>query len=133
MTDACKAIYRTIANNATWGISALSRVSGIDFNTLPETEKRRINALPAMIYHGVRTEEAVLMRMNSAPRTAAEALGALYRDTGPGGDTRYSVSKARRFLIDLQAHDWDYIRPEGVPLSGAGYKRAWEVLSGEAD
>ncbi|HSH28147.1 MAG TPA: DEAD/DEAH box helicase, partial [Wenzhouxiangella sp.] len=27
-TDACKAIYRAIVNNGTWGVSALSRVSG---------------------------------------------------------------------------------------------------------
>ena len=133
LTDACKAIYRTIANNATWGVSALSRVSGIDFEALPEAEKRRINALPAMIYHGVRTEDAVLMRMNSAPRTAAEALGTLYREINRSDDNRYSVSKARQFLAELQDHDWEYVRPEGAPLSGSGYKRVWGVLSGDAN
>ena len=140
-----------------WGGSALSRVSGIDFETLPEAEQRRINALPAMIYHGVRSEDAVLIeahapafragaraaagldvdglagqRMNPAPRSAAEALGNLYREVAGGDEHRYSLGKARAFLKGLAVADWRGVRPEGAPLSGAGYKRVWEILSGEA-
>ncbi len=131
ITAACRAIYRTIVNNGTWGVSALSRISGIDFDSLPEAERRRINALPAMIYHGVRTEDAVLMRMNAAPRSAAENLGDLYRETFGEGDGRYSVGQARQFLKDLSDRDWRRARPDDTALSGAGYKRVWEVLSGE--
>ena len=97
LTDACRAIYRTIVNSGTWGVSALSRMSGFDFNALSEGEKRRINALPAMIYHGVCSEDAVLMRMNAAPRSAAEALGGLYRDVMGEDESRYSVGAARIF------------------------------------
>ena len=132
LTDACRAIYRTIVNSGTWGVSALSRVSGIDFEKLSDSDRRRINALPAMIYHGVSSEDAVLMRMNAAPRSAAEALGSLYREVIGGDDGRYSVGEARRFLQGLGADDWDGVRPEGAALSGTGYKRVWEVLSGEA-
>lgn len=131
LTDACKAIYRNIANSGTWGISALSRMSGIDFEALSEADQRRINALPAMIYHGVSSEDAVLMRMNSAPRSAAEELGKLYRDMAPEDDNRYSVGQARGFLKELGTNDWEGARPKGAPLSGAGYKRVWEILSGE--
>lgn len=133
LTDACKAIYRIIVNNGTWGVSALSRVSGTNFESLSEDDRRRINALPAMIYHGVRTEDAVLMRMNSAPRSAAEALGSLYQEyTGEDG-SRYSVGKAREFLRALNAQDWERTRPRAAALSGKGYKRVWEILSGEAN
>jgi replicative superfamily II helicase len=132
-TDACKAIYRAIINNGTWGVSALSRVSGIDFEGMTEAEHRRINALPAMIYHGVRTEDAVLMRMNSAPRSAAEKLGSLYRETIDNDESRYSVGRARSFLKNMTTRDWDRARPENAPLSGAGYRRAWEILSGEGN
>lgn len=129
LTSACLAIYRAIINSGTWGISALSRMSGIDFESLPEAERRRINSLPAMIYHGVRSEDAILMRMNSVPRSAAEALGRLYHDTN-GDEYRYSVSKARDFLRGLGPDDWDGVRPANVALSGAGYERIWRVLSG---
>lgn len=132
LTNACRSIYRTIVNSGTWGVSALSRVSGIDFDALSKEEKRRINALPAMIYHGVSSEDAVLMRMNSAPRSAAEALGELYREMNGGDESRYSVGQARLFLKNLGTNDWDGAKPIGAPLSGVGYKRVWEVLSGEA-
>jgi len=131
LTVACKAIYRTIVNNGTWGVSALSRVSGIEFDALPEANRRRINALPAMIYHGVRTEEAILMRMNAAPRSAAEALGDIYRDTSGDDESRYSVGRARTFLAELDVREWNRARPTNAPLSGAGYKCLWEILSGE--
>ena len=130
LTNACRAIYRAIVNNGTWGISALSRMTGVDFGSLPETERRRINVLPAMIYHGVRTEDAVLMRMNAAPRSVAEALGSLYREISEDDENRYSVDKARKFLRELSSEDWNRARPSDAALSGSGYKRIWEILSG---
>ena len=133
LSDACRAIYRAIVNNGTWGISALSRVSGVDFDALSEAERRRINALPAMIYHGVRSEDAVLMRMNAAPRSAAEALGAIYRDMTGESENRYSVGKARDFLKSLTSDEWNRARPTDAALSGSDFKRVWEVLSGEAE
>ena len=131
LTDACRAIYRTIVNSGTWGVSALSRLSGIDFDALPQADRRRINLLPAMIYHGVSTENAVLMRMNSAPRSAAEALGKLYGEIAGKDERRYSVGRARSFLKELGTNDWESAKPKGAPLSGAGYKQIWEILSGE--
>jgi hypothetical protein len=131
ITDACRAIYRAIVNNGTWGVSALSRVSGLDFDALSEAERRQINALPAMMYHGVRSEDAVLMRMNAAPRSAAENLGDLYRALSGEQDSRLSVGQARRFLKDLSDRDWQRVRPVDAALTGKGYKRVWEVLSGE--
>ena len=133
LSDACRAIYRAIVNSGTWGISALSQVSGIDLDSLPEFDRRRINALPAMIYHGVRSEDAVLMRMNAAPRSSAEALGAIYRDITGGDETRYSVGKAREFLKTLSSDEWTQARPSDAALSGSGYKRVWEVLSGDGE
>lgn len=131
-TNACKAIYRSIVNNGTWGVSALSRVSGLDFDTMSEAEKRQINTLPAMIYHGVKSEDAVLMRMNSVPRSAAERLGFLYNSYSGGSDARYSVGKARSFLKGLSPRDWERARPADAALNGNGYRRIWEVLSGES-
>lgn len=132
-TDACKAIYRAIINNGTWGVSALSRVSGMNFEDMAEAERRQINALPAMIYHGVRTEDAVLMRMNSAPRSAAEKIGALYRESTDNDEGRYSVGKARSFLKNMTTRDWNRARPENAPLSGTGYRRVWSILAGEGN
>lgn len=131
ITDACKAIYRNLVNTGTWGLSALSQMSGVDFDSLPESERRRINALPAMIYHGVKTEEAVLMRMNFAPRSVAENIGREFRvNFGQAADTA-SVREAREFLKNMDEDDWERIQPEGSHLSGSDYKNVWGLLSGE--
>jgi len=133
ITAACKAIYKNLTNTGTWGLAALSKLpnSGIDFEKLSETELRRINTLPAMIYHGVKTEEAVLMRMNSAPRSVAERLGEEYKqNTGKSG-SESSISEVRDFLKAMESKDWERVRPENTSLSGSEYKNIWELLSGE--
>lgn len=131
LTDACKAIYKAIVNNGTWGVAALRQMSGIDLESLSEGQRRRIEALPAMIYHGVRSEEAVLMRMNAVPRTTAETLGTVYRDMTNGEADRFSVSRARDFLRDLRTVEWERARPQDASLSGSDYRRVWQILSGE--
>ena len=131
LTTACRAINRAVVNYGTWGIAALSQCSQLDFEGLPDTQRRSINALPAMIYHGVRSTEAVLMRMNLAPRSVAENLGLTFKRTAAGGE-RYSVSAARSFLRDLEPSGWQRACPPDSVLSGAGYKRVWEILSGHA-
>ena len=132
-TRACKAIYRAIVNQGTWGLSALSRVSGLNFEAMSESELRSLNALPAMIYHGVRSEDAILMRMNSAPRSIAESLGALYKQASGDDDARLSIRKARSFLRGMAANDWERAKPSQAAMSGADYQRVWKVLSGEGE
>jgi hypothetical protein len=131
ITSACKAIYRSLTNNGPWGISALCKISGIDFERLSADEKRRINSLPAMIYHGVKTEAAVLMRMNSVPRSVAEPLGKEFeRKTGvPAGNQ--TVGVAREFLRSLSDGDWGRLAPRGTAMSGRDYREVWRRLSGE--
>ncbi|MGQ9652263.1 MAG: DEAD/DEAH box helicase, partial [Phycisphaerae bacterium] len=131
ITSACKAIYRALTNNGPWGLSALCKISGIDFDQLSPDEKRRINSLPAMIYHGVKTEAAVLMRMNSVPRSIAEPLGTEFeRRTGvPAGNQ--TVGIAREFLRTLSDGDWGRLAPRGTAMSGRDYREIWGRLSGE--
>ena len=72
------------------------------------------------------------MRMNAVPRSAAEALGALYRDLNERDESRFTVGKTRSFLKGLEDHDWEDVRPAQASLSGSEYKRVWQILSGEA-
>ena len=130
ITEACRTIYRTIANGATWGISAISAVAGVQ-RELGEQERRRLEALPAMVYHGVSSEEGVLMRMNSVPRSVAPQVGTMYQEAGGYGSGRYSIGHAREFLQGMDAAAWDRARPAGAALSGTDYRRVWRVLAGE--
>lgn len=131
ITNACRAIYRHLVNTGTWGLSALSRLSGIDFDALSEAERRQINVLPAMVYHGVNSEDAVLMRMNAAPRSIAENLGRAFRYRMDNRADTSGVHEAREFLKHLDTGDWERMRPRSSYLTGGEYRKIWNILSGE--
>ena len=134
ITHACKAIYKVLVNSGPWGVSALSKMptSGIDFDRLSDDERRRINSLPAMIYHGVQTEAGVLMRMNAAPRSVAEKLGVEFERKTEKKAEKQTVGMARDFLRQLDERDWASASPRGAALSGADYRSVWSVLAGES-
>jgi hypothetical protein len=132
ISTACRAIYRSLANYGVWGLAALSRLpgSGINWDKVSEDQQRRLSLLPAFMYHGVNTEEAVLMRMNQVPRSVAQRLGSEMRKAA-GDATRVSIDEARRFVKDLKSTDWERAKPEHSALSGSQYREIWGVLSGE--
>ncbi|MDR2187148.1 MAG: DEAD/DEAH box helicase [Azonexus sp.] len=129
ITEACKAVYRNLINNGTWGLSALSRLSGINFEKLSDEQKRHINLLPAMIYHGVKTEEGVLMRMNGVPRSIAETMGERYRQDAKSTQ-KISVHAVRDFIASAEIAVWNRARPKNSPLSAKDYRDIWRILSG---
>lgn len=133
VSKACRAIYRSLCNSGPWGMSALSKMptSGLDFDDLPEDAIRAINALPAMIYHGVRSEPAVLLRMNSVPRSVAEPLGRKYRADSESGGRGMSVGSARHYLRSLDEEEWSSAVPARSAMSGRDYRQIWRNLSGE--
>ena len=131
ITDACRAIYRNLANNGTWGLSALSRLSGIDFENLSSQQKRQIDLLPAMIYHGVKTEAGVLMRMNGIPRSIAERMGELYQQNVNEGAGVSGIQKVRQFLASADIETWNRARSTNAAFSGREYKEVWKIISGE--
>jgi len=133
ISNACKAIYRVLTNSGCWGLAALAKMptSGIDFDALTPEQRQRINNLPAMIYHGVKTDAAVLMRMNSVPRSIAEPLGnAFERATGMPAISQ-TVGVARQFVKSLDSATWDTLVPPDSTMTGADYREVWGKLSGE--
>jgi replicative superfamily II helicase len=131
VSKACKAIYRNLCNMGPWGLSALSKMptSGLDFDELPKEVVRRINSLPSMIYHGVKTEPAVLLRMNAVPRSVAEKLGATFESEI--GVDKMTIKNAREFLKTLGDAAWESAAPKNAAMSGADYRQVWRRLSGE--
>jgi replicative superfamily II helicase len=130
ITEACRTIYRAIANGGAWGFSALGALAGAG-EALDDDGRRRLSALPAMVYHGVRSEEGVLMRMNAVPRSVAVQVGDLYRQADGGAGRHYTIGHARAFLRDMDAAAWGRVRPTDAALSGGDYRRVWRILSGE--
>ena len=125
-----RAIYGKIINSATWGMAGIQKIpgSGLVFDDMPDKQKRQITNLPAMIYYGVDSEEAILMRKHSVPRGISKKIGAAYKDEVGGRDI-YSEDTADvlAWLDELSEDKW---QPKSRSISGAEYKKIWKRLSG---
>ena len=132
ITAACKGIYRNLSNLGSWGISALSKMptAGIEHDQLTDEQRATLNALPAMLYHGVSTEGGVLMRMNSAPRSVADRLGQRFAEEAGGPIAQQTPRDARQFINGLDDQAWSAVAPEGASLSGSDYRAVWKLLVG---
>jgi hypothetical protein len=133
ISHACRGIYRTLANAGTWGLAALSQMktSGLDFEKMTEEDKIVVNNLPAMLYHGVNTESAVLMRINSVPRSIAPALGERFAKAQQGRPELHNSRSARDFLRGLSEEEWQKAAPKHAGMSGKDYHDVWQLLAGE--
>jgi hypothetical protein len=133
ISNACKGIYRALANAGTWGLAALSHMgtSGLDFNTMSEDERMIVNNLPAMLYHGVNTEAAVLMRINAVPRSIATKLGDQFTASKQSDSDIHNPRAARKFLRALSTDNWQKAVPSHSKMTGTDYRDVWQLLSGE--
>lgn len=129
LTECCRAIYGKLTHAATWGISSLLAMSGIDFDALPKEEQRHFRNLPAMIYYGVDTEEAVLLRTMNVPRKIAKPLSKKLKDDFKG--KFLSFSETESWLSSLTAEQWQQAVPKNSFMTGRAYRAIWRLLNGE--
>lgn len=127
-----KALYKIVANSATWGLAALQKMptSRVDWNNLSEIDKKRMANLPAYLHYGVNTDEGVLMRKNNVPRSIANRIGQLYNEAVNGEIFSQPTDSVSNWLRNQGRETWDSVRPAGSGLSGEEYKRVWEKLNG---
>lgn len=127
-----KALYKIVANSATWGLAALQKMptSGVDWDSLSEIDKKRMANLPAYLHYGVNTDEGVLMRKNNVPRSIANRIGQLYNEAVNGEIFSQATDSVNNWLREQGRETWDSVRPAGSRLSGDEYKRVWEKLNG---
>jgi superfamily II DNA/RNA helicase len=127
-----KALYKIVANSATWGLAAMQKMptSGVDWDNLSEIDKKRMANLPAYLHYGVNTDEGVLMRKNNVPRSIANRIGQLYNNAVNGEIFSQPSDSVNNWLRDQSGETWNSVRPAGSRLSGEEYKRVWEKLNG---
>lgn len=132
LTKCCRAIFRDLLNTATWGLASLQKIlsTDIDFKNLPFGEQLRLKNLPAMIYYGVNSDEAILLRMNNVPRSIAVNLGYKLK-TGYENIYKVSPSQARKWLDELPDSEWQSAAISKNEIKGKDYKRIWQILNGE--
>jgi hypothetical protein len=105
--------------------------SGLEFDKMTEDERLVVNNLPAMLYHGVNTEPAVLMRINAVPRSIAPTLGETFVAVKKGSPDVHNSRAARDFIRKLSVDDWQKAVPKNAAMSGADYRDVWQLLAGE--
>lgn len=129
---ATKALYKIVANSATWGLAALQKMptSGVDWENMSEIEKKKMANLPAYLHYGVNTDEGVLMRKNNVPRSIANRLGELYNASVNGEIFSQPSDAVNNWISEQSTETWNNVKPVDSRLSGEDYKRIWKKLNG---
>lgn len=127
-----RAIYSRLVNSASWGLAALQKLpeNGLNIDKLSEEEKRTFLNLPSMIYYGVNTDEAVLLRKQNVPRMVAANLGNELKNKFGNEYFKKSSSEIINWLNSLSSSNWQSALPKGKPITGEEYKAVWKKLAG---
>lgn len=132
ITQCCRQLFQRFAQAGAWGLGALQALAGIDIANVPPDQAEALRSVPAMVFYGVPTVNAVLMRSLSVPRSIAVPLGERFAAEGTAGDGP-RVVRAREWLKDLPTERWEEAKPATSSMSGNDYRRVWRILNGMSD
>ena len=131
--DKCtRAIYSKLINSASWGLAALQKLpgNGLNLEALTAEERRKFLNLPAMIYYGVHSDEAVLLRKQNVPRLAATNLSGDLKESFGNDIYKKSSYEITEWLRSLPISKWDSAVGSKKEISGIEYKLIWQKLAG---
>jgi replicative superfamily II helicase len=133
-TSTCvSAIYSHLINAATWSLSAFQKLAQktLDYDSLSEDEKRKLANIPAMVYYGVDSDEAILLRKAGVPRSISKNLGYSLRQELGEDLYNKNLSDISAWLKQLSDGKWQQAVSSGKKITGKDYKQVWAMLSGE--
>ena len=123
MTRCCRSIFGRLTKTASWGLAALQSLTiGDSFDSLPGDEQRMLRNLPARVYYGVNSDEAIALRLLGVPRTAAAPLA---RQLEVGAAEPLHEVRARVRSADVDT--WK----AALGSQGASHHRVWSIIEGE--
>lgn len=124
MTKCCQSIFGRLTQTASWGLSALQSLTlGDTFDKLSPMEQRSLRNLPARVYYGVNSDEAVALRLLGVPRTAAPALAKAL-----GVQPDEALHRVRGRLRSASLDTWK----KALGERGDSYHRVWSIMEGNA-
>ena len=131
LTECCRAVYRDLTHQGSWGVGALQSMSNLTNTDLTAETWAAIRSVPAMIYFGVSTIEAVLMRSLGVPRSISVALGKRFEAETKATEPAPRLQKARTWLERSSAETWQKAASESnLPMDGHRMRDAWRIISG---
>lgn len=131
LTECCRTIYQTLTHKGSWGIGALQAMSGLAAEDLAKGDAG-IRSVPSMIYYGVPTVDAVLMRSLGVPRSVSVAMGSRFAQEvqDPEGEPR--IHGARKWLESSSVDTWRKASKEsGVTIDGGRIQDVWRIITGQ--
>ena len=124
MTRCCRLVFGRLTQTASWGLAALQSLTIQDsFDSLPDSDQRTLRNLPARVYYGVNSDEAVALRLLGVPRTVAQPLA---RHLNVSADEPLHRLRAR--VRGMGAGEWT----AALGDAGATYHRVWSIIDGNA-
>ena len=123
MTRCCRGVFGRLTQTASWGLSALQSLTiGDSFDSLSAEEQRTIRNLPACVYYGVNSNEAVALRLLGVPRTAAAPLAKQI-----GVDAAEPLHEVRAKVRSAGVEKWE----SALGQKGISYHHVWSIIEGE--
>ncbi|MCP3032375.1 hypothetical protein LF817_13600 [Halobacillus sp. A1] len=86
---------------------------------MSEEEKIHVINIPSMVYYGVNSREAVLMRSTNVPRSIATEMGSMYKQSNNLNEA--SSTSAVNWISNLKDEEWNKVS-EGKKFSGEEYR-----------
>lgn len=123
LTECCRNVFGKLIQTTSWGLAALQTMTfGDRFDSLSETDRQSLRNLPARVFYGVNTDDAIALRLLGIPRNAARALGS---------DMSFSLREQslpclRAEIAQKGGEYWARRMGE----SGHDYFKIWHVLEG---
>ncbi|MGI6414377.1 MAG: DEAD/DEAH box helicase [Thermoguttaceae bacterium] len=131
LTECCRTVYQTLTHQGSWGIGALQSMSEIADADLSQEVKAAIRAVPSMIYFGVPTIEAVLMRSLGVPRSISVAMGKRFSLEATDAEAAPRLQKARTWLERSPTETWQEVANESdLRMDGKRMQDAWRIITG---
>jgi len=131
LTECCRTIYQTLTHQGSWGIGALQAMSVLADADLSEEAKAGIRSVPAMIYFGVPTIEAVLMRSLGVPRSISVGMGRRFAGEEKKAEPAPRLQKARAWLERSSTETWQEVAGESnLSMDGKRLRDAWCIITG---
>lgn len=123
MTRCCRKVFGRLTQTASWGLAALQSLTlGDALESMSENDQRALRNLPARVYYGVNSDEAVALRLLGVPRMAATNLARTLGVTA--AEPLYAV---RGRLRAARLDTWKAALGE----RGESYHRVWSIMEGE--
>lgn len=122
LTDCCKNVFGKLTQTASWGLAALQTMTfGDRFDQLSEVDQQTLRNLPARVFYGVNTDEAIALRLLGVPRGAAQPLAQSF-----GVARGIPLPQLRAQLAQTDTSVWT----QALGNSGQDYFKVWKVLEG---